>query len=65
MVEWDGVMTPTGVTAMKRILRSRTMLILEVYFNEDAALSLLARPRLNYEENWILNTEYWIDCSCG
>ena len=34
-----------------RILRSRTMLILGVYFSEDAAVPLLARPRLNYEED--------------
>ena len=34
-----------------RILQSRTMLTLGVYFNEDAALSLLARPTLDYEEN--------------
>ena len=36
------------------------MLILGVYFNEDAALSLLARPTLNYEEDCILNIEYTV-----
>ena len=36
-----------------RILRSRPILDLGVHFNEDSALSLLARPTLNYEQ-----TEY-------